>query len=140
MPLQASTPAIHTQESLRGGVPPFNGGLGVGAMRAPRVSRGFSASRQPPDPGSAPTRKIETHKYISFAAPLSTTTYRSLPHWRSLAFGDTTHFPSPSSNPFKPIDNASNQSSINHRFGHKVISTSRKDSIDRQCRRVRSEK
>ncbi len=26
MPLQASTPAIHTQGSLRGGVPPLNGG------------------------------------------------------------------------------------------------------------------
>ena len=28
MPLQASTPAIHTQGSLRGGVPPLNGGVG----------------------------------------------------------------------------------------------------------------
>jgi hypothetical protein len=50
-------------------------------MRAPRVPRGFSASRQrrpapqrggwgsvPPDPGSAPTRKVAAHKYISPAA------------------------------------------------------------------------
>jgi hypothetical protein len=28
MPLQASTPAIHTQGSLRGGTPPLNGGSG----------------------------------------------------------------------------------------------------------------
>jgi hypothetical protein len=43
MPLQASTPEIHSQGSLRGGDPP--------------PQRGVWGS-VPPDPGSAPTRKI----------------------------------------------------------------------------------
>jgi hypothetical protein len=33
------------------------GGLGVGATRVRRVPRRISESRQPPDPGSAPTSK-----------------------------------------------------------------------------------
>jgi hypothetical protein len=60
MPHHASTQIDHTQESLRGGVPPFNGGAGG---RNPQI-------RVLPS-----LIKLETHWYITFAAPLSTTTY-----------------------------------------------------------------
>jgi hypothetical protein len=38
-----------------------SGGLGVGATRVLEVPSRSSASRQPPDPGSASARKIATH-------------------------------------------------------------------------------
>ncbi|WP_309736098.1 hypothetical protein, partial [Chamaesiphon sp. OTE_75_metabat_556] len=40
------------------------GGLGVGAMRARWVPQRFSASRQPPDPGSVHTRKTRNQQIL----------------------------------------------------------------------------
>ncbi len=61
MPLYATHKSNLTQESLRGGVPPFNGGAG-GRYPQIRVL-----------PSSV---KLATHQYLSSTATLSATTYR----------------------------------------------------------------
>ena len=53
--------------------------------RRPAFQRGVWGS-EPPDPGSAPTRKIATHKYTSSTAPLATTTSRSLKERNYIAY------------------------------------------------------
>jgi hypothetical protein len=46
---------------------PSTGDLGVGATRALEVPSRYSASRQPPDPGSVHTSKIRTSQvFISY--------------------------------------------------------------------------
>jgi hypothetical protein len=64
MPLQASRQ-----------IEPYDG-ESEGVRPAPRWG-GWGS--EPPDPGSALTRTIETHWYMSFAAPLIRTTYDPYP-------------------------------------------------------------
>jgi hypothetical protein len=73
MPLQASTPAIHTQGSLRGGVPPPQRGV-WGSERCALVGfpDGLAHQDNPQIRVLPPQEKLATHKFLSVAdLPLS---------------------------------------------------------------------